>query len=313
MISSVSPRIVLAPMLGTSLTVLAGILLFALLLHYFMRRALREIGRGEALLQKAHEELELLVQERTRALAEANKLLGALNTAQSMFISETDPKILFDGILLSILLSKVEAGKMQLELSRVDITALLKNSLLMIREKALRHGIAVELNIPASLEGIEINGDERKLKQIMFNLLSNAAKFTPDGGRITLAARKTEDFGLRVAEIEQTQTENLNQSAIEISVEDTGIGIKAEDLERIFAPFEQVKGGMLDKTPGTGLGLPLTKELVALHGGRIRVESEGLGKGSRFYVLLPVSRVISDPVSGYGTGLNRNPERNGNT
>jgi signal transduction histidine kinase len=180
----------------------------------------------------------------------------------------------------------------------VDIKALLKNSLLMIQEKALRHGITVELNIPASLEGLEIEGDERKLKQIMFNFLSNAAKFTPDGGRITVQARLVRGLESEVRSKEgvvstlRIQDSELNADFVEISVADTGIGISAEDQERVFEPFVQVKGGTTDKTPGTGLGLSLTKDFVELHGGRVWVESEGLGKGSRFYVLLPVSHVI---------------------
>ncbi|MCK9364387.1 MAG: PAS domain S-box protein [Syntrophales bacterium] len=216
------------------------------------------------------------------------KYYGELNEKQVEYVTD----ILDSGKhLLSLIndildLSKVEAGKMQLELSRVDITALLKNSLLMIQEKTLSHGIAVELNIPASLEGLEMDGDERKLKQIMFNFLSNAAKFTPDGGKIGVSARLVEAEG--TAGKDGTDEGPL----MEICVSDTGIGIKSEDQGRIFEPFIQILGGLTDKTPGTGLGLPLTKDFVELHGGRIWVESEGLGKGSRFCVLLPVSHVI---------------------
>lgn len=216
------------------------------------------------------------------------KYYGELNEKQVEYVTD----ILDSGNhLLSLIndildLSKVEAGKMQLELSRVDITALLKNSLLMIQEKALRHGITVELNLPSLSEGLEMEGDERKLKQIMFNFLSNAAKFTPDGGKIGVSAHLVgaQDTDGKAGADEGT--------FIEICVSDTGIGIKSEDQARIFEPFIQVQGGITDKTPGTGLGLTLTKDFVELHGGRIWVESEGLGKGSRFYVLLPVSHVI---------------------
>jgi len=140
-----------------------------------------------------------------------------------------------------------------------------------------------------------MDGDERKLKQIMFNFLSNAAKFTPDGGRITVVARRVTSAEFRVLSKKEvsalsTQHSALRGNFIEISVADTGIGIKAEDQERIFEPFVQVKGGITDKTPGTGLGLALTKEFVELHGGHVWVESEGLGKGSRFYVLLPTTQ-----------------------
>jgi len=212
------------------------------------------------------------------------KYYGELNEKQVEYVTD----ILDSGNhLLSLIndildLSKVEAGKMQLELSRVDIKALLKNSLLMIQEKALRHGITVELNLPSLPEGLEMDGDERKLKQIMFNFLSNAAKFTPEGGRIEVSAR------LVGAQGTDGKAGTDEGTFVEICVSDTGIGIRAEDQGRIFEPFVQVKGGTTDKTPGTGLGLTLTKDFVELHRGRIWVESEGLGKGSRFYVLLPV-------------------------
>jgi PAS domain S-box-containing protein len=213
------------------------------------------------------------------------KYYGDLNEKQLEYIKD----VLDSGNhLLSLIndildLSKVEAGKMQLELSRVDITALLKSSLLMIQEKALRHGITVELNIPASLEGMEMNGDERKLKQIMFNFLSNAAKFTPEGGRIEVSAR------LVGAQGTNGKAGTDEGTFVEICVSDTGIGIRAEDRERVFEPFVQVKGGTTDKTPGTGLGLTLTKEYVELHGGRVWVESEGEGKGSRFVFVIPIA------------------------
>jgi signal transduction histidine kinase len=116
----------------------------------------------------------------------------------------------------------------------------------------------------------------------MFNFLSNAAKFTPDGGRIGVSVR------LVGAQDTDGKAGTDEGAFIEICVSDTGIGIRAEDQERVFEPFVQVKGGTTDKTSGTGLGLTLTKEFVELHGGRIWIESEGLGKGSRFYVLLPV-------------------------
>jgi PAS domain S-box-containing protein len=213
-----------------------------------------------------------------------DKYYGELNEKQVEYVTD----ILGSGNhLMSLIndildLSKVEAGKMPLELSRVDIKALLKNSLLMIQEKALRHGITVELNLPSLPEGMEMDGDERKLKQIMFNFLSNAAKFTPEGGKIGVSARLVEAQGT----VGEAGTDE--ETFIEICVSDTGIGIREEDQGRIFEPFVQVKGGMTDKTPGTGLGLPLTKDFVELHGGHIWVESEGLGKGSRFYALLPV-------------------------
>jgi PAS domain S-box-containing protein len=188
-------------------------------------------------------------------------------------------------------LSKVEAGKMELDLSQVNIKELLESSLVMIKEKALKHGIALDLNIPEELSGLEIQADERKLKQVMFNLLSNAAKFTPDGGEICVAVDLISELGIRILELKEDEKQLAIQnpkSKIEISVADNGIGLSPEDQEKIFQEFYQVRGGTTDKTPGTGLGLPLTKRLLELHGGRIWVESKGEGKGSRFSFLLPI-------------------------
>jgi signal transduction histidine kinase len=117
-----------------------------------------------------------------------------------------------------------------------------------------------------------VSADARKLKQVMYNLLSNASKFTPAGGRISVRARQ--------------EDEN-----VVISVEDTGIGIDSAHLEKIFEEFYQVTGGIKDKTAGTGLGLSLARKLVELHGGRIWAESEGLGKGSRFSFEIPIKKV----------------------
>jgi hypothetical protein len=178
----------------------------------------------------------------------------------------------------------------------------------------MKHGIDLGIDIAQDLEDLEITADKRRLKQVMFNLLSNAAKFTPDGGEIRVTADLISEFGIRSSELEKEgkiisdqsaiparhrersgeappgrdRLGGCNlQSAIEISVADTGIGIASENLEKIFDEFYQVKSGIRDKTPGTGLGLSLTKRLVKMHGGRIWVESKGEGKGSRFSFVLP--------------------------
>ncbi|MFC2041103.1 ATP-binding protein [Chloroflexota bacterium] len=198
---------------------------------------------------------------------------GKLNEKQSQYVRD----VLESGEhLLSLIndildLSKIEAGKMELELSQVKIKDLLENSLVMIKEKVLVHGISLNFHTSGDLEGLEIMADERRLKQVMFNLLSNAAKFTPDGGAISVEGKK--------------QGKELN-----ISVSDTGIGIASEEQERIFEEFYQVSGSVKDKTPGTGLGLPLTKSIVEMHSGRIWVESAGQGKGSQFSFTLPVGQ-----------------------
>jgi signal transduction histidine kinase len=164
-------------------------------------------------------------------------------------------------------LSKVEAGKLELEPSDLNLKMLLENSLIMIKEKALKHGIQLSTAVEEIPE--TIRADERKLKQIIYNLLSNSVKYTPDGGGIHLGAK-------------------MRGSAIEISVADTGIGLKPEDLERIFNPFEQVENSRSRRDRSTGLGLSLTKNIVELHGGSIWAESEGEGKGSTFRFVIPV-------------------------
>ena len=151
----------------------------------------------------------------------------------------------------------------------MDLNELLKGCLSIIRETAIRRGLALELEIADDLsQGDNIRADDVRLKQIIMNLLSNAAKFTPSGGVIHLEARK-------------------QGNEILISVSDTGIGIKPQDQERIFQEFEQVDSSFSRQEEGTGLGLSLTRRFVELHGGRIWVESEGENKGSVFSFTIP--------------------------
>ncbi|MFH1293181.1 MAG: ATP-binding protein [Pseudomonadota bacterium] len=215
-----------------------------------------------------------------------DQYFGELNEKQKEYVNDilTSGKHLLSLINDILDLSKVEAGKEELELSQVKIRELLENSLIMIKEKALKHGITLDLEIPEEIRDLEIHADERKLKQILFNLLSNAAKFTPDGGSIRVTADSTRDEASVVPGSEATD----RPASLVISVADSGIGIAPGNQEKVFEEFYQAKGGTKDKTPGTGLGLSLTKSLVELHGGTIWVESEGEGKGSRFSVILPV-------------------------
>jgi signal transduction histidine kinase len=162
-------------------------------------------------------------------------------------------------------LSKIEAGRMDLERTQFSLRTALENGVTMIRERATRHDIALKLEIGAGLE--EVVGDERKVKQVIYNLLSNAVKFTPDGGRVDVSAARED-------------------GAVRVTVRDTGIGIAPEDQERIFEEFSQVGRDPERSREGTGLGLTLTKRFVELHGGRITVESER-GKGSAFAFTLP--------------------------
>jgi DNA-binding response OmpR family regulator/nitrogen-specific signal transduction histidine kinase len=226
-----------------------------------------------------------------------DKTFGELNAKQTKYINN----VLVSGrhllqLINDILdLSKVEAGKLELEPSGVNIKGLLENSLIMIKEKAMKHGVKLDLQISQELIDLEISADERKLKQIMFNLLSNAAKFTPAGGSIRLEANLISDFGFRISELEKEgrivsdqSAIRIAQSAIEVSVADTGIGIKPEDLERVFGEFEQVDSTYARQQEGTGLGLALTRKLIGMHDGRIWVESEGEGKGSTFTFVIPI-------------------------
>ncbi len=139
----------------------------------------------------------------------------------------------------------------------------------MIREKAGSHSIKLEIDLAPEIEGFNIQADERKLKQIIFNLLSNAAKFTPDGGHIQLSARS-------------------EGGKLVVAVTDNGIGIPPEKQEKVFDEFYQAESGLKDKTPGTGLGLPLSRRMVMMHGGELWCESEGEGKGSRFVFTIPL-------------------------
>ncbi len=168
-------------------------------------------------------------------------------------------------------LSKIEAGKMELDTSEFDFRELIERCLIMFKEKIFRHNLNVSDEID---EGIGlVVADERRIKQVVFNLLSNAVKFTPDGGRITVSVRKLP------GEPEQ----------IECRVADTGPGIKQDDIARLFHAFEQLDNSLTKSHEGTGLGLALCKRIIDLHGGRIWVESEP-GKGSRFIFTIPVRR-----------------------
>jgi signal transduction histidine kinase len=193
-------------------------------------------------------------------------------------------------------LSKVEAGKINLEFDQVDLGRLIENSLMMVKEKAVKHRIQMK----TEMNGIPgmILVDERRLKQILYNLLSNAVKFTPDGGSITIAAKRRfvmngafrEGDGSSVCLSTTNGGDPLaDGNYAEIYVTDSGVGIRSEDLVRIFDPFEQVDNSMSRKYQGTGLGLSLTRRLVELHGGRIWAESLGLKKGSTFRVLIPTN------------------------
>src|SRR6478735_1120643 len=224
-------------------------------------------------------------------------LVGAMSDKQRNFTGD----ILRSGQhLLSLIndildLSKVEAGKMLLDLDPVEVSSLFVNSLTIVREKAATRHIKLALEAQDGLGSMMV--DARKVKQIVYNLLSNAVKFTPDGGQVTLRAANVSRARVGQREAHGAgsgrafmPSENTFAEFLEISVTDSGIGIAAEDLEHLFKPFSQIDSGLARRFDGTGLGLAMVKLLADLHGGSVAVESE-VGAGSRFTVWLPLRRM----------------------
>ena len=197
-----------------------------------------------------------------------DELFGDLNARQQRYvqhIAESGRHLL--ALINDILdLSKVEAGRMDLELGPVALAELLGKGLTVIRDRASRHEIELHLDLDPQITSVQ--ADERKVKQIVFNLLSNAVKFTPDGGRVDVALRA------------------IGHDFVQISVYDRGPGVALEDQDRIFEEFEQGGHGVLRAQEGTGLGLTVAKRLVELHGGQIWVHSRP-GAGSAFSFTLP--------------------------
>jgi two-component system, NtrC family, sensor kinase len=197
----------------------------------------------------------------------SERMFGALNDKQEEYLRDIHAS---GQHLLSLIndildLSKIEAGRMELELTDFDLASAIENALILVRERAGRRGIA--LHQAVDQRPGQIRGDERKIKQVLLNLLSNALKFTPEGGRIDVRAR-------------------LVGGMAEVSVTDTGIGIAPEDREAVFEEFRQV-GTAARKVEGTGLGLALSRKFIELHGGRIWLDSE-VGVGSTFSFTVPL-------------------------
>jgi signal transduction histidine kinase len=195
------------------------------------------------------------------------RMFGDLNGKQEEYLGD----ILASGRhLLSLIndildLAKIEAGRMELAVERFDVAQAIDSTVALVRERATKKSLVLDARIPPDLG--EIEADMRKVKQVLINLLGNAVKFTPDGGRIGIQARRLAD-------------------TVEIAVADTGIGIAAEDQQAVFEEFRQV-GDAKQRREGTGLGLALARRFVELHGGRIWVESK-MGAGSTFTFTVPV-------------------------
>jgi two-component system cell cycle sensor histidine kinase PleC len=257
----------------------------------------REIENG---LEKAHEELKELTAElqrvarvKTEFLANMSHELrtplnsingfsevlydetfGPLNEKQKKYVNNvlTSGKHLLLLINQILDMAKVEAGKMKLALSSLPMKNLLNEISLLVEDMVGKKKLEMSLEIAEDLPSIQ--ADELKVKEVIYNLLSNAVKYTPENGKIGMRAKKTD-------------------SEIEIVVWDTGVGIASENMERIFEGFFRVDTPYSRVTEGTGLGLPLSKKLVELHGGKFSVESEGLNKGTSIRFTLPiVSRMV---------------------
>lgn len=276
-----------------------------------------EERQRERVLEEKYQELKILSDQlgaRTRRIAQQNQELQRANQLKSQFLATMShelrtplnaiigfSEVLKDGLagtleaqqldyvseifqggshLLSLIndildLSKIEADKVELELETVEIEPLLDNALRIIKERAAKEGISLARAIVPEVGTLLADG--RRLRQILYNLLSNAVKFTPAGGSVRLEATVVGD-------------------EVEIAVQDTGIGIAADDIPRLFKPFEQIEGGLDRRFEGTGLGLALVKSLVELHGGTVGVASK-LGHGSRFWVRLPRVAIAGAPTT----------------
>ena len=252
----------------------------------------REIENG---LEKAHEELKALATELERVARVKSEFLanmshelrtplnsingfsevlydetfGPLNEKQKKYVNNvlTSGKHLLLLINQILDMAKVEAGKMKLTLSSLPMQSILNEISLLVADMVNKKKLQMSIEIDEDLSNIE--ADELKIKEIIFNLLSNAIKFTPEGGKIGMRAKKA-------------------GSEIEITVWDTGVGVAPENMEKIFEGFFRVDTPYSRVTEGTGLGLPLSKKLVELHGGKFSVESEGLNKGVSVRFTLPI-------------------------
>jgi signal transduction histidine kinase len=197
----------------------------------------------------------------------ADRMFGDVNEKQEEYLKDIHAS---GTHLLSLIndildLSKIEAGRMELELTDFHLPTALDSALTLVRERAGRRSITLHTSIDDRLH--DVRADERKIRQVVLNLLSNAIKFTPEGGRIEVGAVPRDGF-------------------VEVSVTDTGVGIAPEDQEAVFEEFRQV-GAADKKAEGTGLGLTLCRKFVELHGGRIWVKSQ-VGIGSTFAFTIPL-------------------------
>lgn len=231
-----------------------------------------------------------------------DKKLGDINEVQYEYLCDVvdSGKHLLSIVNEILDLAKLESGKIELMPTQINLETFLENCLQVVHEMRKKGNIELQLDIQEAPE--TITADERKLKQIVYNLLSNAIKFTPPEGQVRLQAKQIgcfvrpamrkgdpQELKIVVDKDKVGEFEGLEQKVcLEISVTDTGIGLEPEDHERIFKSFEQIQHPGFIHQKGTGLGLSITRQYVELHGGRIWVESQGLGKGCRLAFIIPI-------------------------
>ncbi|BCL35454.1 PAS domain-containing protein [Nostoc sp. MS1] len=232
-------------------------------------------------------------------------VFGSINQKQEKAIAtiERSGKHLLELINDILDLSKIESGKLELQISNVSVRSLCDGSLTFIKQMALKKNIRLQTEIDSHIDTIQV--DDRRLRQVLINLLSNAVKFTPEGGSVTLKVWLVGDEGVggdegdegdkeiyysaqaeHPASANSTQHSPLPTPHICFCVIDTGIGIKPEDISKLFQPFTQLDSSLNRNYTGTGLGLALVKRIVSLHGGTVSVSSE-VGKGSCFSFRIP--------------------------
>jgi len=206
-----------------------------------------------------------------------DKLFGPLNTRQDKYVENV---LVSAQYLLSLVndvldMSKAEAGKMELEKSRIDINEICRDSIAFFRDKATKRRVYLSFIPEAAMDDVTVFADGRRIKQILYNLIDNGIKYNKPNGSLSVTVKKING--------------GSQQPVLQIVVEDTGIGISNDNLAQLFKPFGQLFRTHTELTEGTGLGLALAKHLVELHNGEIHVESE-FGKGSRFIVLIPMQK-----------------------
>ncbi|MEE3716331.1 PAS domain S-box protein [Tumidithrix elongata RA019] len=219
------------------------------------------------------------------------QIFGSINERQlkSLKTIERSGNHLLELITDILDVAKIESGQFNLDCASVAVANLCQSSLTFIKQQALKKGIQLETKLPPDLPHLYV--DERRIRQVLINLLNNAVKFTPEGGRITLEVthkRQTENSPL-------TEGEGLGErSFLRIAIGDTGIGIAPEHIDKLFQPFIQIDSALNRKYEGTGLGLALVKRIVELHGGEVELTSQ-VGVGSCFTIELPCTTATSIP------------------